>query len=108
MSEPFVTPSYQRRKKEKRITNATIKGTASIASSRNDHSGVVFRAAQQKHSRRSELFIANVDNEVLKDMYIERYVKSTGFTVEELQCVSHNDVKNKSFRLRVSANELCS
>ena len=85
MSEPFVTPSYQRRKKEKRITNATIKGTASIASSRSDHSGVVFRAAQQKHSRRSELFIANVDNEVLTSD-LERYVKSKGFTVEELQC----------------------
>ena len=104
ISEPFVTPSYQRRKKEKRITNATIKGTASIASSRNDHSGVVFRAAQQKHSRRSEWFIANVDNEVLTSDF-ERYVKSKGFTVEELQCVSHNDAKNKSFRLRVSANE---
>ena len=104
MSEPFVTPSYQRRKKEKRITNATIKGTASISSSRNDHWGVVFRAAQQKHSRRSKLFRGNVDNEVLTSD-LERYVKSKGFTVEELQCVPHNDAKNKSFRLRVSANE---
>ena len=104
LSEPFVMPSYQRRKNEKRITNATIKGTASIASSPNEHSGVVFRAARQKHSRRSELFIANVDNEV-STSDLEMYVKSKGFTVEELQCVSHNDAKNKSFRLRVSANE---
>ena len=69
-----------------------------------DHSGVVFRAAQQKHSRRSELFIANVDNEVLTSD-LERYVISKGFTVEELQCVSYNDANNKSFRLRVTANE---
>ena len=72
---------------------------------KHEHSGGVFRGARQKHSRRSELFIAKgVDNEV-STSDLEMYLKSKGFTVEELQCVSHNDAKNKSFRLRVSANE---
>ena len=33
--------------------------------------------------------------------HLRRYVEANGFTVNEVQCVSHTDARNNSFRLRV-------
>ena len=93
---PFETPRYLRNKRSKRITNATIKGAANT-----NNSGGTFRAASRGQTvPRKELFISNVAKDV-ETAHLRRYVEANGFTVNEVQCVSHTDARNKSFRLRV-------
>lgn len=51
-----------------------------------------------------DLFISRLVKET-KDSDLERYVRDSGFTVNDLECISHPDAKMKSFRMSVPKSE---
>ena len=73
----------------------TLTGTAA--------SSDTFMAARNSNSVR-ELFVSWVSKEVKPDD-LKNYVKSKGFTVLNVKCVSHNEAKNSSIKLTLPVSE---